>query len=92
MLPTMYSVRGSNSNKCKRFYTCSSRRPTYRLYLFKTGSSSSLAMRSEVILLGAILVSWNASHDVMASTAEIVNEDKRIVSILSVPGQIDLYV
>ena len=49
-------------------------------------------MRSEVILLGAILVSWNASHDVMASTAEIVNEDKRIVSILSVPGQIDLYV
>jgi hypothetical protein len=40
-------------------------------------------MRSEASLLGADLVSWNASHDVMASTAEIVNEDKRIVCILS---------
>jgi len=64
---------------CKRLYTCSLRHPTYRLYLFKTGSSSSLAMRSEESLLGANLVSWKASHDAMASTAEIVNEDRRIV-------------
>jgi len=56
--------------------------------MFMTGSSSSLAMRSEekesLLVLGASLVSWKASHDAMASTAEaeIVNEDKRIVSIL----------
>ncbi len=44
-------------------------------------------MRSEESLLGANLVSWKASHDAMASTAEIVNEDRRIVFILSLPDQ-----
>lgn len=47
-------------------------------------------MRSEESLLGANLVSWNASHDAMASTAEIVNEDRRIVLLIpAVPDQID---
>jgi hypothetical protein len=51
---------------------------TYRLYLFKTGSSSPLAIRSEESLLGANVVDWKASHDVMTSATEIVNWDKRM--------------
>lgn len=77
--------------KCISMYAEVLMTSTYRLYLFKTGSSSSLAIRSEESLLGANLVSWKASHDVMASATEIVNWDKRIgSSVLCVPDQIDL--
>lgn len=57
------------------------RRSSYRLYLFRTGSPSSLAIRSEESLLGAnLLGSWKASLDWMASATAIDDSgDKRIV-------------
>lgn len=72
--------RGVNQTRARTQVYLSVRRSSYRLYLFRTGSPSSLAIRSEESLLGAnLLVSWKASLDWMASATAIDSGDIRIV-------------